>query len=130
MRCREYRETLLDQFSVLDGKAESERIGAQERHRRDCKECARFASRLESTRELLEAPASRAAGPRPGFSARVVASLPETRSPLAWATVRLLPVTTALAVVLLGWCWLATPTPSELWAHAEADEVMTWVLAP
>lgn len=128
MNCREFQKALITGRTGATGSggAVPTTLG---QHRNRCPECARFAARFESARELLELPASHDPRPRPGFSSRVVASLPERESPLAWATVRLLPATTALALTLLGWCWITTPSPTELLAQAGVDEVLAWVLS-
>jgi len=126
MNCREFQRALT--AGAKETREPSSAPPALERHRSRCPRCAGFAARFESARALLELPASGDPRPRPGFASRVVARLPERQSPLAWAAVRLLPATTALALTLLGWCWLATPAPSELWTEAGNDQVLSWVL--
>lgn len=123
MNCRKYRK-------ALTSKIASETVELH-RHRSSCPECRILSARHEAAEEMLAAPAAndRDSQPRPGFAARVIAALPARPNPLAWAAVRLLPATTALALTLLGWCWLATPTPGELWTQAGEDEVLAWVLA-
>lgn len=129
MNCRDFQR--LASGSKANPQAEDPKLSRRfSRHLGECAECADFAHRMEAVRDLLEAPANRDARPDPGFSSRVVASLPEPASPLAWATVRLLPATTALALVLLGWCWLETPSPFELLERAGEDDLLTWVLTP
>ncbi|MFQ5525300.1 MAG: hypothetical protein ACE5GX_03485 [Thermoanaerobaculia bacterium] len=125
MNCGEFRSMLVGETASTSGASTRESLA---RHRATCAECARFAARHESVKRLLETPASDSPSPSPGFSARVVASLPEAESGLAWASLRLLPVTTALALTLLGWCWVATPSPGEIRTLAEQDEVLTWIL--
>lgn len=121
MNCGEYQRK---RTSALPAEA-----AELDRHRAHCPECRSFSERLEA----LEAQLARRAAdredllPRPGFSARVMAAIPERSSPLAWASARLLPLTAALALTLLAWCLVATPTPSELWAQADASDLLTWV---
>lgn len=121
MNCREYRR------SLTSGSGANRT--ARERHRERCDECAIFALRFEALEAHLARPASAPEHriPPPGFSARVMSSLPEPPSPLEWASLRLLPLTAALALTLLAWCLVATPAPSDLWSEASETDVLTWV---
>ncbi|MCP4200443.1 MAG: hypothetical protein GY769_00740 [bacterium] len=123
MNCRTYRKNLTAGTAIEPAELK--------RHRDTCPRCQLFGERYRAAEQLLSAPAAneRDQRPRPGFAAGVVAALSERPDPLAWAAVRLLPATSALALTLLGWCWLATPTPGELWAQAGEDELLTWVLS-
>lgn len=124
MNCRTYRRALI---SAVGG----ERAEPAEftRHHESCSACRSFAQRFEAAKRLLARRAASEGAHRPptGFSVRVIAALPERRSPVTWASLRLLPVTTALALTLLAWCWLATPRPEQLWTQAGEDEVLAWV---
>lgn len=122
MNCRRYRKSLVSDVGADRGE--------RDRHRSACRACRLFAARYEAARDLLAVPAAKERDRQPGsgFAAGVIAALPERPHPMAWAAVRLLPATTALALTLLGWCWLATPAPDELWTRAGEDEVLAWVL--
>lgn len=121
MDCRNYRSALLS-----SGEIESFR---RDRHCETCPECRAFMERFEETRNLLGRSAADAMYRRPpaGFSARVMAAIPERPNPLAWASLRLLPVTGALALTLLAWCLLATPSPNEVWTQAGTSDILAWV---
>jgi len=121
MDCRSYRNALLSG-------GETERL-RRDRHRATCSECRSFTEGFEETRKLLERNSADAMYRRPpaGFSARVMAAIPERPSPLAWASLRLLPLTGALALTLLAWCLLATPSPDQVWAQAGTSDILTWV---
>lgn len=123
MNCRKYRKAVISKTGGEPAELD--------RHCSSCPACRLFSARYEAAEYLLAAPAAneRDRQPRSGFAAGVIAALPERSSPLAWAAVRLLPATSALALTLLGWCWLATPTPDELWTQASEDEVLAWVLS-
>ena len=110
----------------------AEKLAAAEAHRRRCPVCHRLAERARSSLEVLARPASEVAPPA-GFSSRVAAALPERPSAMTWATVRLLPMTAALALTLLGWCVWKTPSPTEIWSAeiwtaAGSDDVLAWVI--
>lgn len=100
-----------------------------DRHLRSCAECRTYERRFEAARDVLSRASARARDhrPDPTFAARVAANLDERPSPIFWASMRLLPVTGALALALLGWCWLATPPPEEVWSRAAESDVLTWV---
>lgn len=98
------------------------------RHLEDCPKCARFARRMTAVRDLFEAHHAEVL-PDAGFAARVVARLPAPAGGMAWAAVRLLPATLALALVLTGWCLLTAPSPSSLVEEAPSDDLLTWVMA-
>jgi len=124
MNCHTYRR------AVISKSPTEPRL---ERHRRSCPACSEFSARSEAAQRLLAEPAANEKDrvPGSGFAAGVIAALPALPpppGPLTWAAVRLLPAACALAVTLLGWCWVATPTPSELWTQAGEDELLTWVL--
>ncbi|MGB6640495.1 MAG: hypothetical protein WBG67_06965, partial [Thermoanaerobaculia bacterium] len=70
------------------------------------------------------------AEPDAGFSARVVAALPNS-SPdvLGWAAIRLLPATLALALVLTVWALAATPSPTSLLEQSVDEDLWTWILS-
>ncbi len=121
MNCHDFQTALARQAEGM--------LSALERHRQRCSDCARFAERMVSAGELLGRPANANALPPSNFAARVAAGLPERENPLTWAALRLLPATTALALALLGWCWLTTPSPVELWTEAGDDQVLIWVLS-
>jgi len=127
MNCRGYQRALISKV----GSEPAEPVETDEltRHHASCSACRSFAQRFEGAKDLLVRPEAIEGAHRPpsGFAVSVVAALPERRSPLAWASLRLLPVTTALALTLLAWCWLATPSPGELWTQAGEDEVLVWV---
>ena len=129
MNCRNYRNALVLQAPNRAG--EPGDPAELDEHRDSCPACRLFSARYEAAQPLLakRAASEKDSQPRSGFAASVVAALPERPNPLVWATVRLLPATSALALSLLGWCWLATPTPSELWTQAAEDELLTWVLS-
>lgn len=122
--CREIQRTLTGLASLEEYAAKEQLIGA---HCRDCQSCEALAGRVVSALRALAEPAS---GVRPpvGFAARLAARLPERPSPLIWASVRLLPMTAALALTLLGWCVFNTPTPSEIWTAAGSEEILAWVV--
>jgi hypothetical protein len=128
MNCHEYRMAVIGSWTT--GPAGRVETAERVEHRSSCPQCRLFSARYEMAEHLLAQPAANALDrrPRPGFAAGVVAALPERTSPLTWVALRLLPATTALALTLLGWCWLATPTPGELWTQAGESELLTWVL--
>ena len=121
MNCRESRQAVTAGLPADRAKAD--------RHREHCSECRSFAVRLEQCETVLARPAAdrEDAVPRPGFSARVVSALPEQSSPLVWASVRLLPMTAALALTLLAWCLFETPAPSALWGAVDGSDALAWV---
>ena len=130
MNCRGYQRALISKVGSEPAEpAEPAEKAELTRHHASCSACRSFAQRFEGAKDLLARPAAIEGAHRPpsGFAVSVVAALPERRSPLAWASLRLLPVTTALALTLLAWCWLATPSPGELWTQAGEDEVLAWV---
>jgi hypothetical protein len=103
--------------------------GVEERpvleHLARCERCRRFAGRWRAaTERLAERPVP--VEPDAGFAARVAAALPAGAEPLAWAARRLVPAAVALALALLGWCWVATPLPGELLDSASnpTDDVL------
>lgn len=124
MKCSEYQTALL---ATSGGEPAVE--GEHDRHHETCPACRTFRQRLRAAEDLLATPAAsdKARNPPSGFSSRVVAALPERPGSLEWASLRLLPVTTALALTLLAWCWLATPSPGELWMQAGEEEILAWV---
>lgn len=95
-------------------------------HLTGCAGCRRFAARLAAARAALGA-ARIEVTPDAGFAARVVAALPAAPHPLALFAVRLLPATLALAIVLSGWCVLATASPSQLVGSSPLDDPLGWV---
>jgi anti-sigma factor RsiW len=101
--------------------------GALMRHLERCPACARYSERLERVQEVL---GHHHAGvtPDPAFAARVVARLPQRSPVLGWAALRLLPVATALLLVLSAWAWLGTGTATEMTAAAPTDDLVSWVL--
>lgn len=123
MNCSAYRKMLVSN--------ESGSLRGVNEHLEACVDCSAFLERYRRAIEALETPAAggRDAAPHPGFAAGVMAALPAAPDPLGWAALRLLPATGALALALLGWCWLATPTPGELWTQAGDQDPLTWVLA-
>lgn len=117
MNCREFRRTLMEE------------AGSDRRHAEGCPDCAAFFERWQAARRLLTQ--SHSTVPPADFVGRVLTSLPAKRGrrdPLAWAVLRLLPATSALALVLLGWCWRQTPAPAELWSRAVEQDSLTWLL--
>ena len=101
--------------------------GSLARHLEECAACAGYSKQLERLEEAL---AHHHAGvtPDPAFAARVVANLPRRAPVLGWAAVRLLPVATALLLVLSAWVWLGTGTPAEMAAVSPTDDLVSWVL--
>lgn len=120
MKCGEVRDQLVRGGGPPSGLA---------KHLVGCPACERFAARLLSAREILREHHA-GAEPGPGFAARVKARLPGPPEMLGRAALRLLPATLALALVLAGWCLLATPGPRSLLAEASGDDLLTWVLEP
>lgn len=119
MNCNETRKALTDE-RVEESRALTE-------HLNGCRACGRYAERLEIAREAL---GEHHAGvtPDPAFAVRVLAGLPPLSPPLGWAAVRLLPAAAALLLVLSGWAWLATATPSDLVTASPTDDLVSWVL--
>ena len=98
-----------------------------ERHLGTCPSCRAFAERAEiALAKLREREAE--VVPEAGFAARVTAALPGDPEVLAWAALRLLPATVALALVLTGWCLTGVPGPSELVEESPADAPLAWLL--
>lgn len=106
MRCHRVRDQLVRQ--------PDRRATTLREHLEGCPECAAFA---EHRARLARATTAHHAdvSPPPDFAARVVARLPARAEgiddffdPLAWAALRMLPVATALALVLGTW-WLVQP---------------------
>ncbi|MGB5813644.1 MAG: hypothetical protein WBH85_06020 [Thermoanaerobaculia bacterium] len=122
MNCAQVRKRLADE------QVETPSAGVLE-HLAECPGCARFADRLHMASELLR---DHHAGAEPdaGFSARVVAALPNS-SPdvLGWAAIRLLPATLALALVLTVWALAATPSPTSLLEQSVDEDLWTWILS-
>ncbi len=96
-------------------------------HLTGCESCRRFAEGWATAVGELGNPRCEAQ-PDAAFAAKVVAGLPAKTEPLAWAVVRLFPVAAALALVLLGWCFAATPGPTELAASASSSDPLVWVV--
>ena len=101
--------------------------GELDRHLDRCRACGAFAERLERAREALRGHHA-GAEPDPAFAARVVARLPRRAPTIGWAALRLLPITTALLLVLSAWVWLGTKPPSEMVASGPTDDLVGWVL--
>lgn len=122
MNCHSYRSALISRVGSETAEFDS--------HRSTCRACRLFSERYSAAEQVLATPAASEKDRRPpaGFAADLIAALPERPSPLAWASLRLLPATGALALVLLAWCWLATPRPDELWSWAGEDPILVWVL--
>ncbi len=120
MKCREVRDQLIRGGGPPAGVTE---------HLAGCPACERFASRLRTAQEVLREHHA-GAEPDPAFAARVKARLPGSQELLGRAALRLLPVTLALALVLAGWCLVATPGPRSLLAESSGDDLLTWVLEP
>lgn len=117
MNCSEIRDLLIrgDGGEAVEG------------HLGDCPACRTFAERATKVLAGLREHDARAIADA-GFAARVRAALPRPVDPFAWAAVRLLPATAALAVVLTGWCLLSVPGPSELLAESPSDDPLAWLL--
>ena len=120
MNCRGYQNALVSGRSV---------DAAGDRHSATCPECRAFTRAFEEARAALAEPvaAERHRRPTPGFASRLAAELPARTGLGAWASLRLLPITAALAVTLLGWCLLTTPSPKEVWSHFASDDELAWV---
>ena len=93
-------------------------------HLAGCPACADFARRAAALRGALPAHRS-AVVPGADFSARVVASLPDTAEMLGWASLRLLPAALALAVAF-SWYGLSHGV-SALLLHADDPLVLSYV---
>ena len=118
MNCSQVRDRL------IRGDAD-ERV---ERHVRECAACGTFAVRTEAALAGLH-DHDAGAVPGAGFAARVIAALPDSPHLLAWAALRLLPATAALALALTGWCLTGVPGPAELVGGESAtDDPLTWLL--
>lgn len=120
MSCRSTRDLMM--------KRSRDSMGVEvRRHLEDCEGCTRFAERLGLADELLSE-RQLELDPDAGFAARVVAALPEPPQVLGWAALRVLPATLALALVLVGWTFLQTQTPSVLVEESPSDDLLTWVV--
>jgi predicted anti-sigma-YlaC factor YlaD len=120
MNCRSVRKRV----SAVPRGAEEPAV---REHLARCAACRRFVAAWQTVAEELAAPRAEVL-PDAGFAARVAAALPERTESLAWAARRLMPAAVALALVLLGWCWLATPPPSELVDSASTDDVLVLLI--
>ena len=121
MSCSVVRARLLATSGVA---AERDRA-----HVEGCQACRRFVRRLEAVEALLgERPAE--ITPDPAFAARVLDRLPAAPADeIGRAALRLLPAALALALVLAGWCLLATPAPRSLLApESPTEDLVAWVI--
>lgn len=96
-------------------------------HLESCEACRRFAEGWAIATGELGSPLCEAQPPA-AFAAKVVAGLPAQAEPLVWAALRLFPAAAALALVLLGWCFAATPGPTELTASSSSSDPLVWVV--
>jgi predicted anti-sigma-YlaC factor YlaD len=96
-------------------------------HLEGCESCRRFADGWATVAGELGNPLCEVQ-PDAAFAAKVVARLPAQAEPLAWAALRLFPAAAALALVLLGWCFAATPGPTELTASSSSSDPLVWVV--
>jgi hypothetical protein len=97
-------------------------------HLGDCTACAAFVQRLTAFTEAL--PDHRAGiEPDPGFSARVVARLPDDATLLGWAAFRLLPLAATLALLLSWLAWTAPPLPGSPLGGDSGEALLAHLLA-
>ena len=116
MNCNQFRKQLTSSDSST----------ASMSHAESCAECAEFAARLETARQLFRDHRSEFT-PDAGFAARVSAQLPtDPTASLSWAAMRVLPVTLALLVLLAWFSWTVPTTATEL--TSPTDDLLSWVI--
>jgi hypothetical protein len=119
--CREVRDR-------LESAASGDRRRDVDAHLRDCVECARFASRLDTVRHALAGHHAHVE-PDAGFAGRVAARLrSDPADALGWAAVRLLPATLGLRAARAGIAFQTTATPGDLLSESPTDDLLTWVV--
>jgi len=119
--CREIRDR-------LESAASGDRRRDVDVHLRDCVECARFASRLDTFRRAL-AEHQADVVPDAAFAGRVAARLrSDPADALGWAAVRLLPATLVLLAALAWIAFRTTATPGDLLSESPTDDLLAWVV--
>lgn len=120
MTCDETRDALL---ATARDRVAAAAVAA---HLRDCAACARFAERLAATRAVL-AEERLAVEPDAGFSARVVAALPNDTQLVGWAALRLLPAALGLLAALTWVGFREAPSPAQaLLGGGSPETLLVW----
>jgi hypothetical protein len=119
MNCPQVRDRLL---RIAAGEDESRPVA----HLASCQACTAFAHRIDGLRHQLQD--HTVFEPDAYFAERIVARLPRAPEVMGRAALKFLPATLALALVLSGFCFLQTPTPTSLLAGSPSDDPVGWVL--
>ena len=124
--CDELRDRLTEDAAVRQ-----EPVAAG--HLEECAACRGYAERLTLARQALRDHHGNVE-PDAGFSARVLARIPDGPTQvLGWAAVRLLPATLALALVLAWFAFQEVPqttTTTTAEAPAPTEDLLSWVIDP
>jgi predicted anti-sigma-YlaC factor YlaD len=118
MKCRDLQTRLLTTDVTKDA-ALAEHLGG-------CPGCRDFAQKWTLLRGAL-GPAATTPEPDAGFSARVMARLPQPSEMLGWAALRALPAAVLLALVLAGLGAAEVPPPVSLLVdEPSSSQLLAW----
>jgi hypothetical protein len=127
MRCAEARDALMASLARPSAEAgAAPAAAAVTDHLAGCASCSAFAARLAAYRTALPG-ATTDVVPGPGFSARVVARLPDDVELLGWAALRLMPAALVLALACSWYGVTHGPGLSDLLLAEGDPQLLTYV---